>query len=74
MPEADEDPSTASAAQMPALIEFATGSGWHFLSVGPKVVAKFGFTDKFRRVLMLHQRERNFTRSAAVGRVSSTSS
>lgn len=29
----------------------STGSGWHFLIVEKKIVAKFGFEDKFKRVV-----------------------
>lgn len=29
----------------------STGSGWHFLIVEKEIVAKFGFEDKFRRVV-----------------------
>ena len=33
------------------LVESTTGSGWHFLLVTKDVVDKFGFEDKFRRVV-----------------------
>ena len=33
------------------LVESTTGSGWHFLLVTKNVVDKFGFEDKFRRVV-----------------------
>ncbi|MGH9945924.1 MAG: YdeI/OmpD-associated family protein [Pyrinomonadaceae bacterium] len=33
------------------LIISSTGSGWHFLLVDKKIVAKFGFEDKFKRVI-----------------------
>lgn len=33
------------------LTKSTTDSGWHFLLIDRETVAKFGFTDKFRRVL-----------------------
>lgn len=33
------------------LTHSSTGSGWHFLLIEKKVVDKFGFPDKFRRVV-----------------------
>ncbi len=33
------------------LIESSTGSGWHFLLVEKKIERKFGFEDKFKRVV-----------------------
>ena len=33
------------------LVKSSTGSGWHFLLVDKKIVAKFGFEDKFKRVV-----------------------
>ena len=34
-----------------ALVKSSTGSGWHFLLVDKETVAKFGFKDKFKRVI-----------------------
>lgn len=33
------------------LVHSSTGSGWHFLLIEKKIVDKFGFPDKFKRVI-----------------------
>lgn len=40
-----------NSQRLKCLLTNSQDSGWHFLIVGAKAVAKFGFTDRFRRVM-----------------------
>src|SRR6476469_7416939 len=44
-------PKPVKSQRLKCLLTNSAESGWHFLLVEKKVVAKFGFEDRFRRVL-----------------------